>query len=432
MFYSIKEIYENKLKLDNEEVEVQGWIKSIRRQKTLVFITLFDGSCPEKLQVVIERKSECWDKSLDLNNFSALIVSGKLIFTSERDQPFEVRVEDILSYQKTYSDFPLSKQELSFSYLRGLAHLRAKTGYFFSIFRIRHSLIKSIHDFLDKQNFYNVSPPIITNNDAEGAGEQFFLKQKKKDSSFDSKLALSVSGQLHLEALVQGLGKVYSINPCFRAERSNTPRHLSEFWMLEVELICQKSDILIKLVENLLKYVFSYILTNNKKDLEFLGKELVPRLQDLISQKWPTITYSEAVSLVFDEKKKDNMSLGVEEEKQISNFFKKKPTFVVDFPSKNKPFYVKSKDKKYSISFDLLVSELGEIASGSVREDDVLILEKKTPIKLQWYTDLRKSGYLQTGGFGIGIERLLMFITKCKNIRDSIPFPVVVCEELKY
>ena len=438
----IKDIYQNSEKISQlSEINVGGWVKSIRESKEIVFITLNDGSILENLQLIISRENFPQNSLLNKINFaSCLLVNGKLILTPQRKQLCELLVKRIEIINSTADDYPLQKNNIPLEVVREYPHLRAKTNYFLTIFRLRHNISKAIHDFFHQENFYYVSTPIITSSDAEGAGEFFNIITNQKDPFFSKEASLTVSGQLQAEALAQGLGKVYTFSPCFRAEKSHTTRHLAEFYMIEPEMTFTNLEKVINLAERLVKYVINYVVINNIKELQFFEKfnekKLISKLQKILTSDFRKISYDESIKIL--EKEKNNfvfndikwgIDLQSEHEKYLCQYFSNQPVFVTNYPIHLKAFYMKSNsDKKTVDCFDLLFPEIGELIGGSMREDNYEILREKA-LKvgldinnLSWYLDLRRYGYAPSGGFGLGLERLIMFISGTENIRDTIAF----------
>nr|CAG8439368.1 2931_t:CDS:2 [Entrophospora candida] len=389
MIISIREIYQQPEKLSQlAQIKVGGWAKSVRESKDIIFIILNDGTTLTNLQVVISKKFFSQLDLLEKVNFgSSLLVNGKLLLTPQRKQPCELQVTEIELINPVADDYPLQKKNIPLEVVRNTPHLRAKTNYFLALFRLRHSISKALHDFFHQEGFYYVPTPIITSNDAEGAGEIFNLTTNEKEPFFSIPAKLTVSGQLQAEALVQGLGKIYTFGPCFRAEKSHTTRHLAEFWMVEPEMIFTDLDGIISLAERLIKHVIGYVLSNNSSELKFLEiydeqkkKEIITKLKKIAGEEFEKIDYSEVIELL--EKNKENF-----------------------------------------------VFKVGELIGGSMRDDRYLTLQARArkvglDIKnLSWYFDLRKCGYAPSGGFGLGLERLIMFISGTENIRDTIAFP---------
>jgi len=310
MIFAIKDVYQSLEKISKlPEIRVGGWVKSIREGKEIIFITLNDGSTLENLQLKILQKNFSQDRLLNKINFASyLLVSGKLILTPQRKQVFELSVNQIEIINSVDNDYPLQKNNIPLEVVRNYPYLRAKTNYFLVIFRLRHNISKAIHDFFHHENFYYIPTPIITSSDAEGAGEFFNIITNKKEVFFSKPASLTVSGQLQVEALAQGLGKVYTFLPCFRAEKSHTTRHLAEFYMIEPEMVFADLDKITNLAERLVKYVFNYVITNNIKELEFLEKfnkkELISKLQKILTSDFKKISYDESIKILAKEKNK--------------------------------------------------------------------------------------------------------------------------------
>lgn len=434
-------IYQNLEKYNSTIIQVQGWVKSIRESKEITFVSLNDGSTIENLQIVFNLQKFSQSEKLSQLNFgNGLVVKGKLVLTPQRKQLCELEVQEIIFSNQTDSDYPLQKKSLPLEVVRNHPHLRTKTNYFLAMFRLRSSLTFAIHQFFQQEEFHLVTTSIITSNDTEGVGELFTLitdDDKSKNEGFFGKSAkLTVSGQLQAESLAQGLGKVYTFNPCFRAEKSHTTRHLAEFWMLEPEISFANLNDILELSEKLIKYIINYAITNNYRELEYFEKygkkEIISKIKKITNESFQKIDYTEAVKIL--EKNKDKficnkiywgMDLQSEHEKYLCQYFDK-PVFVTNYPKELKAFYMKNNaDGKTVACMDLLVPEIGELIGGSAREDNYSSLKEKAKLNedLNWYYDLRRYGYAPSAGFGLGFERLLMFLIGTENIRDTIPFP---------
>ena len=399
-------------------------------------MTLNDGSCWENLQLVCP--SQLLSPELKINFGSCLIAQGKLVLTPQRAQSLEIQIQKLELVNPTASDYPLQKQTIPLEVVRNYPHLRAKTNYFLAIFRLRSQVCRAIHHFFQKQGFIQIHSPLITANDSEGTGELFGItsEQTKNKST-----KLTVSGQLEAEALAQGLGKVYTFGPCFRAEKSHTTRHLAEFWMLEPEIAFISFKELLDLTEKLVKYLCKGVLKTNRLALEYLEKyqkkELISQLEKISQGKFPRLTYQRCLALLKKSPKKSfsqaeihwGMDFQAEHEKYLCQYFNS-PLFITDYPSDLKAFYMKNNsDGKTVASFDLIFPRIGEIVGGSLRENNYQTLEKKAQkrqlnlTQLAWYQELRRFGYAPSGGFGLGLERMLMLLTGTANIQDVIPFP---------
>jgi len=444
MLITIKDIHQHVEKISRlEKIKVGGWVKSIRQSKNISFITLNDGSCLQNLQIICS--SHLSEKTKNINFSSCLIVEGKLVLTPNRDQKIELQAQKIEFVNLTETDYPLQKQAIPLEVVRNFPHLRAKTNYFLAVFKLRSQISWAIHQFFQQEGFYYLHTPLITANDTEGAGELFTLttrqdKQYEKDF-FHKQAKLTVSGQLQAEALAQGLGKVYTFSPCFRAENSHTTRHLAEFWMVEPEMAFADLKDILNLTEDLLKHVIKKIIKDNLSELEYLEKyqqkELIGELKKISNLDFPRLTYAECLEILVKNKEnfiyneiKWGIDLQSEHEKYLCQHFGNLPVFVINYPIESKAFYMKNNsDKKTVACFDLLFPHVGEMVGGSMREDNYQILiEKAKKIgldidNLSWYFDLRKYGYAPSGGFGLGLERLIMFISGTENIRDTIAFP---------
>lgn len=428
-------------------VSVEGWIKNFRVSKNFCFFDLNDGSCIDDLQVIFSKdNSEFCGAKLG----SYIFLTGFLIKKKNSDLKvkegkifkYDLKLERILKLKEAIFDNKiLQKKQIPLEFVRKYPEFRAKTSLFLSIFKIRSSISKFIHDFFHFNNFFFVSSPLITNIDAEGAGEVFdiFPSTAIFDKNYEKK-KLTVSGQLHLEFLVQGLGRVYNFSPCFRAEKSHTIRHLSEFWMIEAEFICSKLSELIYFSENFVKFVIRSILESNYCYLKFIRdkhsndqKNFLDYLENISKKtfEYKRIKYRDALKLLNNEfnlclKFGDNFSY--EEEKKICDYFKS-PVFVTHFPAKSRAFYMMRSDNNEEVEcFDLLFPNVGEVIGGSIREDnyDKMKKMKENDKSIKSYVDLRALGYGTTGGFGLGLERLVMFICGINNIQDSIPFPYLI------
>tara|TARA_Y100000768_G_scaffold130037_1_gene96607 strand:+ start:52 stop:1479 length:1428 start_codon:yes stop_codon:yes gene_type:complete len=449
------------------EIKISGWVRTKRQSKNVSFISVNDGSSIISLQVVVDMNS--FDISMvdNITTGASISVSGKLEKSEGKSQSFELLASDIkilgLADPETY---PIQPKRHSFEFLREVAHLRPRTNTFSAVFRIRHSIIYSIHKFFNDKGFLNIHTPIITSSDAEGAGEMFkvtALDPKDKDFDFSNDffsrpVNLTVSGQLNAELGALALSEVYTFGPTFRAENSNTSKHLAEFWMIEPEMAFYDIHDNMDLAEEMLKYVISYILENCDDDLSFLEnfeindekslpqiqrneQPLRDRLSGILGKKFDRISYTEAFNILRNSKpnKKNKFEFKVEEwgidfqsehERFLVEKYFKNPVIVRDYPKKIKAFYMRSNDDGKTVAaMDVLFPSVGEIIGGSQREEryDKLLhrMEEMDISKddLSWYLDTRKFGSVVHSGYGLGLERLVQFITGMKNIRDVIPFP---------
>ncbi|MFA5886496.1 MAG: asparagine--tRNA ligase [Patescibacteria group bacterium] len=450
----IKSLYRSTAEYLNKEISVSGWVRTVRSSKDFGFIEINDGSFFKGLQVVF---------SSDLNNFaeiekasvgSSLVVKGTLVESPAAGQTFELKAKEITVLSLAAADYPLQKKKHSFEFLRTISHLRVRSNTFSAVFRLRSVLSFAIHKFFQEEGFAYIQTPIISTSDCEGAGEMFqvtTLDLKKPilndqgeinytEDFFGKKTGLSVSGQLNAEALVMGLNKVYTFGPTFRAENSNTTRHASEFWMMEPEMAFADLADDMALAEKMLKYLVAEVLKELPEEMEFFNKFIDPgiseRLNNIINSDFGRISYTEAIQILetsaekFIYPVKWGIDLQTEHERYLTDKVFKKPVFVIDYPKDIKAFYMRlNDDEKTVAAMDLLVPGVGEIIGGSQREERLTNLEKRmTEMGLNkedyaWYLDLRKYGSVKHAGFGLGFERLIMYISGMANIRDVIPFP---------
>ncbi|AHF60766.1 asparaginyl-tRNA synthetase [Spiroplasma mirum ATCC 29335] len=442
------DLYQYKIK-DQTKIEVLGWVRSNRNNGKLGFLVINDGTCFDDLQVVYKKEAiSNFEEIARVRLSSAIKISGIFTLTPTAKQPFELQATAIEVLDLADENYPLQKKEHSHEYLREIAHLRAKTKTFNAVFRIRSSAAFAIHEYFNRQNFVYVNTPIITGNDAEGAGESFIVTVRDDDKYhedfFDKKASLTVSGQLHAEGFAQAFRSVYTFGPTFRAENSNTTRHAAEFWMIEPEVAFSDLNDIMKLAQGMIKHVIKYLFDHNHSELSFLtanvDAELLTRLQNVYESEFAQTSYTAAIDLLLAAVKNGHqfvnndifwgMDLQTEHERYLCEVVNKKPTFLIDYPKYIKAFYMKiNDDNKTVAACDLLVPGIGELVGGSQRENDYQkivnrCLEMKIPTSdLQWYLDLRKYGYYKSSGFGLGFERLLMYVTGMTNIRDVIAFP---------
>lgn len=423
-----------------QDFEIQGWVQNNRGNEKIKFLALTDGSTVDTLQLVI--KSENIKKfNLDkINLGSSIKVKGKLLLTPTAPQPIELAVDDLILINNTDEDFPIQKKETTLDFLREIPHLRHRTNLFRAIMIIRNALLFEIHSYFQKHDFLNIAAPIITSNDGEGAGETLIVDSSEGDF-FKQKSFLGVTGQLHAEAYAAGFKKVYTFAPTFRAENSHTTKHLAEFWMIEPEVAFYELNDIIPFADNLLKTVISNVIKKYPSEMKLLDSlkdnNLITTLKKYISTPLKIMEYKEAIKILEKHKKEFEeqniffgMDLGSEHEKFIAEKVVNGPIAMINYPKDIKAFYMyQNDDKKTVAAFDLLVPGIGEIIGGSQRESRYELLVqrlKELKIKqepLQWYLDLRKYGYAPSSGFGIGFERLVMYVTGVANIRDVIPFP---------
>ena len=437
------------------EILVKGWVRTKRGNKNIAFIALNDGSTINNIQVVVDAAS--FDENLlkDITTGSCIAVKGKLVESQGQGQHVEVNASEIELYGKSDAEtYPLQKKGHSMEFLRENAHLRFRTNTFGAVFRIRHAMAFAIHKYFNDKGFYYLHTPIITGSDCEGAGEMFHVTTLDlkniphneaggvdfKTDFYGKETHLTVSGQLEGELGALALGEIYTFGPTFRAENSNTPRHLSEFWMIEPEMAFYDLDDNMDLAEEFVKYLIRYALENCREDLEFLNnmieKGLLERLNFVLNNEFIRMTYTEAVSILTGSSRKWEYPVGwgrdlqAEHERYLVEEHFKRPVILTDYPREIKAFYMKQNDDGKTVrAMDVLFPGIGEIIGGSQREENYdkllsRIREMKMPEKdLWWYLDTRKFGTAPHSGFGLGFERLILFVTGMSNIRDVIPFP---------
>ena len=454
MLLELRELQKNTSIYLEQEVTLNGWVKKIRSQKNFGFIELNDGTFFNGIQIVFGEELENFAEISKLTISSSVKVTGVVVKSQGAGQDYEIKATQISVYQKANSDYPLQNKRHSFEFLRTIAHLRPRTNAFFATFRVRSILSYAIHKFFQEKNFVYVQTPIITGSDAEGAGEMFRLTTMdinnipKTDSGevdyrqdfFGKEANLTVSGQLNVETFATAFKNTYTFGPTFRAERSNTPKHAAEFWMMEPEIAFADLEVNMDIIEEMIKYIVNYVRENAAEEMEFFNKwvdkGLFERLDTLVNNKFDRITYTEAIEILKNSKEKFEyevewgIDLQTEHERYLAEKYFKKPVFVTDYPKDIKAFYMKlNKDGKTVRAVDLLAPGIGEIVGGSQREDDYnILLDKINEMGLKekdywWYLDLRKYGSVPHSGFGLGFDRMLMYITGMTNIRDVIPFP---------
>ena len=451
---NIKDLFKNTSNYANKKVEVEGWVKTVRDSKTFGFIELNDGSFFKNVQIVFTDKLSNFSEIVKLTISSSIKVIGTLVITENAKQPFEIHADSIEIENLCPAEYPLQKKRHSFEYLRTISHLRPRTNTFNAVFRVRSVLSYAIHKFFQERGFVYVHTPIITSSDAEGAGEMFNVNSfdlanvpltddGKVDYSkdfFTKPAHLTVSGQLNVETFATAFKNVYTFGPTFRAENSNTVKHAAEFWMIEPEICFADLNDDMNLAEDMIKYIFSYVLENCPEEMEFfnnfIDKTLLERLNNVINSDFGRITYTDAVKELekvndqFEYKVSWGVDLQTEHERYLCEKIFKKPVFVTDYPMDIKAFYMKQNpDGKTVAAADLLVPGIGEIIGGSQREEDYdKLLSRMKELNMDidcynWYLDLRKYGSVEHSGFGLGFERAIMYLTGMQNIRDVIPFP---------
>jgi asparaginyl-tRNA synthetase len=450
----IKKLYRESENFNGKDIKISGWVRTLRDSKTFGFIELNDGSFFKNVQVVFEENLENFKEITKLPICTSISLEGTVILTPESKQPFEIKAKKITVEGKSSSDYPLQKKRHTLEYLRTIAHLRPRSNMFSAVFRVRSLAAYSVHKFFNEKGFVYVNTPIITGSDCEGAGEMFRLttldmnnipkdKSGKIDFSqdfFGKETNLTVSGQLSAETLALAFRNVYTFGPTFRAENSNTARHAAEFWMIEPEMAFAELKDYMDVAEDLVKYVINYVLENAPEEMEFFNsfvdKELFSRLDNVANSDFGRISYTEAVDILIKSGEKFQypvewgIDLQTEHERYLTEKIFKKPIFVTDYPKDIKAFYMRlNDDGKTVAAADLLVPGVGEIIGGSQREERLDALEKRIErmgLKKEdywWYLELRKYGETKHSGFGLGFERILMYITGMSNIRDVIPFP---------
>ncbi len=459
---TVNQLVKNAENYADQNVTLSGWIRNNRDQKVFGFIALNDGTHFNTVQIVYEKEF--------LNNFevvaglgvgSAVTVKGRLVLTPESRQPFEIKAGEVMLEGASPEDYPIQPKRHSREFLREVAHLRPRTNLFTAVFRVRSLLAFAIHQFFQEKGFVCLHAPIITANDAEGAGELFrvtnldlnnlpLTEDAKVDYStdfFGKKTNLTVSGQLEAEAFALAFKDVYTFGPTFRAENSNTPRHAAEFWMIEPEIAFADLNDNMNLAEEMIKYLINYLLEKAEPEMtffsQFVDKGLQEKLQNIVNAEFARISYTEAVEYLKKANQKFEYpvdwgkDLQTEHERYLTEKVFHKPVFVSDYPGGIKAFYMRlNDDQKTVAAMDLLVPGVGEIIGGSQREEREDILKKRMtefniePEELRWYLDLRRYGGVKHAGFGLGFERAIMYFTGVSNIRDVIPFPRTVnnCE----
>ena len=438
-------------------INVKGWVRSHRSSKAVDFIALNDGSTINNIQIVVDPSIMDEEQLKSITTGACIGVDGIVVESQGAGQTVEVQCKNIEIYGLCPSDYPMQKKGQSFEYMRKYAHLRLRTNTFGAVFRIRHNMAIAVHKYFHDHGFFYFNTPLITASDCEGAGEMFQVttknlynlekdadgKIKYDDDFFGKTTSLTVSGQLEGELGATALGSIYTFGPTFRAENSNTPRHLAEFWMIEPEVAFLEKEGLMDLEEDFIKYCIRWALDNCKDDLAFLNKMidkgLIERLEDVLKQDFVRLPYTEGIKILEEavangQKFENPVSWGVdlasEHERFLVEQHFKKPVIMTDYPKDIKAFYMKINEDDNTVQgTDVLFPQIGEIIGGSVREEsyDKLVSEierRQIPMKdMWWYLDTRKYGSCPHAGFGLGFERLILFVTGMQNIRDVIPFP---------
>ena len=433
----------------DKNVELSGWIKKNRDQKNFGFIEFNDGTNFKGIQVVYDETLDNFSEIAKLNVYSSIKVEGTVVKSIGSGQDYEIKANKISVYNACDEKYPLQNKRHSVEFLRTIAHLRPRTNTFNAVFRVRSLLSYAIHKFFQERNFVYVQTPLITGTDAEGAGEMFQVttldlnnlkKLDYKEDFFAKPAYLTVTGQLHVEAFATAFKNTYTFGPTFRAEESNTKKHAAEFWMIEPEIAFADLNVTLDIIEDMIKYIIQYVLTNAKEEMEFFNsfiqKGLIDKLTNIVESGFARVTYTEAIKLLKDSKQKFEipvewgMDLKTEHERYLAEKIFKKPVFVTDYPKDIKAFYMKlNEDKKTVRAVVLLAPGIGEIVGGSQREDDydkLMEVIKQKGLNMdnyEWYLELRKYGSVPHSGFGLGFERMLMYVTGIENIRDVLPFP---------
>lgn len=453
----VRDLYKDFAPYIGKEITVAGWVRSIRSSNAFGFMVINDGTHFNTLQIVMNGDMEGFKELVKLHVGSAVIAKGILVATPEAKQAFELQATTIEVEGTSTEDYPLQKKRHGLEFLRTIEHLRPRTNTFSAVFRVRSLTAFAIHQFFNEKGFVYVHTPIITGSDCEGAGEMFKvttmdLNQIPKNPEggidytqdfFGSETSLTVSGQLNVETYAMAFRNVYTFGPTFRAENSNTPRHAAEFWMIEPEMAFADLFDDMNIAEEMIKYIITYVREHAPEEMaffnEFVDKGLLERLDNVVSNNFERITYTEAVELLtknndaFEYPVTWGTDLQTEHERYLTEVIFKKPVFVTNYPKDIKAFYMKlNDDQKTVAAMDLLVPGVGEIIGGSQREDDYEKLTKRmAEMGLHeddywWYLDLRKYGGTRHAGFGLGFERMIMYITGMSNIRDVVSFPRTV------
>lgn len=452
--FFIKKLYKDYKELIGEEIEITGWVRTVRSSAELGFMEVNDGTFFKGVQIVIDKDLDDFDDIIKITIGSAVKVRGEVVESPGAGQNFEIKAKKVEIVSKADADYPLQKKRHSFEFLRTIAHLRPRTNTYLAVFRVRSVLDYAIHRFFQEKDFVYLHAPIITSNDCEGAGEMFQIttlnlentprdnrgKVKYKKDFFGKKTGLTVSGQLNAEAFAHAFKKTYTFGPTFRAENSNTSRHVAEFWMIEPEVAFATLKDNMNLAEEMTKYVINYVRAKCPLEMEFfnkfIDKDLNNRLDNITKSNFERITYTKAIDILlkaerqFEYPVKWGIDLQSEHERYIVEEVYNKPVFVTDYPKEIKAFYMRlNDDNKTVAAMDLLAPGVGEIIGGSQREERLDVLDRRmkeagiNPEELWWYRDIRKYGGVEHSGFGLGFERLIMYMTGMTNIRDVIAFP---------
>jgi len=452
---TVKAIYRKTESLLNQDLELYGWVRNNRAQKEFGFIIFHDGTFFESLQIVYEdSKADNFKEIQKIRVGSSILVKGKLVLTPNAKQPFEIKASHVELLGDSAEDYPIQPKRHSREFLREVAHLRARTNLFQAVFRVRSIVAFAVHEFFQNQGFIYTHTPVITSNDGEGAGQMFGVSTLPLDDLpltddqkidytkdfFGKRTNLAVTGQLEAEAYAMAFKNVYTFGPTFRAENSNTQRHASEFWMIEPEMAFADLNKDMAIAEDMVKYIIKYVFEKAPEEMIFFNKYVEPgltdRLKEVLTKPFAKVTHEVAINILlnsnvkFENKPIQGQDINTEHEKYLTEKHFKCPVFVIDWPKNIKAFYMRMNDDGKTVAaMDLLVPGSGELIGGSQREERLDLLLKRmdemhVPLEdMQWYLDLRKYGGCVHSGFGMGFERLIMYLTGVENIRDVIPFP---------
>lgn len=451
---NLKDVYENIENYLDKEISLEGWIRNHRKQKEFGFIEFYDGTAFKNIQLVYDNKLEDFDEITKLHIGSSIKVEGKIVKSLGKGQDYEIVVSKIKLEGDCPEDYPLQPKKHTREFLREIAYLRPRANLFQAVFRIRSLAAMAIHTYFQERGYVYLHAPLITGSDCEGAGEMFQVTTldlnkipKNENGEVDYKKdffgkpsSLTVSGQLQGEIFAMAFKKVYTFGPTFRAENSNTKTHASEFWMIEPEIAFCNLDQVMDVEEDMLRYIINYVMEHAKDEMTFLDrfveKGLIEKLKVVLNNKPVRITHKEAIDILmkadekFEYEPKQGEDLAKEHEKYLTEKYFKAPVFVTDWPKDIKAFYMRLNDDQETVAaVDMLVPGAGELMGGSQREERIDILEKRMKElnvgtkDLDWYLNLRKYGGCKHSGFGMGFERLLIYLTGVENIRDVIPFP---------
>lgn len=437
----VKDIFRDVEVYISKEVEVSGWVRTVRDNKNFGFIELNDGSFFKSIQIVFENSLSNFEEIAKLGVGSSITVQGTVVESPGAKQPFEIKAISIVIEGESPADYPLQKKRHSMEFLRTIAHLRPRTNTFAAVFRVRSLASYAIHSFFNEKGFVHVHTPIITASDCEGAGEMFEVATKS--DFFSKQTYLTVSGQLYAETFAMALRNVYTFGPTFRAENSNTVRHAAEFWMMEPEMAFADLNDNMDIAEEMLKFIIKYVMENAPEEMEFFNqfvdKTLFDRLNNILNSEFGRVTYTEAIEILekadakFEYPVKWGSDLQTEHERYLTEQVYKKPVFVTDYPKDIKAFYMRlNDDGKTVAAMDLLMPGVGELIGGSQREERTeVLLTRMKEMDLNendywWYMDTRKYGGVKHSGYGMGFERCIMYITGISNIRDVLPYPRTV------